>query len=106
MPGRLDRFSKQPPDGFIDWEDHYHPRTRKIPFRIRAEVFESDEAIVAVFGHEMVELAELRSLFDLWPRRRIPAGIYGECVLPNIRSNYHDRAWDYADELVQKMRES
>ena len=37
--------------------------TDKIPFLIRKDMMESDEAIVAVIGHEMYELEEIRKAF-------------------------------------------
>jgi hypothetical protein len=44
----------------IDWSWFFHKKTGKIPFLIRKDVLASDEAIVAVIGHEMFELKMLR----------------------------------------------
>ena len=46
----------------IGWEWFIHEKTGKIPFLIREDVLGSDEAIVAVIGHEMYELERLRIL--------------------------------------------
>jgi hypothetical protein len=37
----------------IDWSWFFHKKTGKIPFLIRKDIMASDEAIVAVIGHEM-----------------------------------------------------
>jgi hypothetical protein len=47
----------------IDWSWFFHKKTGKIPFLIRKDILASDEAIVAVIGHEMFELEMLRSIF-------------------------------------------
>jgi hypothetical protein len=90
-------------DQYIHWQSHYN-RFHKIRFRIHPEVLSSDEGIVAVFTHEMAELACLRELFaevKLW---RMNALDYGTHVLPEFPNNCHDKAWDKADEAVLKMR--
>jgi hypothetical protein len=46
--------------------------------RVNDSVFQSDEAIVAVLAHEMIN--------------------------PGIAKNLHDQAWDVADSLVLAMR--
>jgi hypothetical protein len=55
-------------DGRIRWEDHYN-RYGKVPFQIHPDVLTSDEAIVAVFQHEMHELSLLRRVFTLSKNR-------------------------------------
>ena len=47
----------------IQWSDLYHDVTGKIPVIIREDILASDEAIVAIFTHEMHELNALRQLF-------------------------------------------
>jgi hypothetical protein len=47
----------------IDWSWFFHTKTGKIPFLIRKDILASDEAIVAVIGHEMFELKMLQSIF-------------------------------------------
>jgi hypothetical protein len=54
----------KPEGSIVSWTDLVHDRTRKVPFRIWEGILESDEAIVAVFGHEMHELAQLRPLLQ------------------------------------------
>jgi hypothetical protein len=90
-------------DGYIYWNDHYNG-FGKIPFLIHPEVLASDEAIVAVFRHEMFELAELREVFYASEKRRMKATDYGLQVAPGHRGNFHDQAWNAADEAVLRMR--
>jgi hypothetical protein len=61
----------------------------------------SDEAIVAVIGHEMFEFEMLRSIFA----EGAPVEKWEAETSPNNRGNFHWQAWDYADELVARMRE-
>jgi hypothetical protein len=85
---------------FIDWSWFIHKKTGKIPFLIRKDILESDEAIVAVIGHEVFELEKLRSIFangatvEKWEAE----------TSPNNPGNVHSQAWDYADDLVARMR--
>jgi hypothetical protein len=73
----------------------------KVPFLIHPDVLNSDEAIVAVFAHEMHELGLLRPLLKA-------GGIsIEEChayTSPYNPGNYHDAAWEVADDLVERMR--
>src|SRR5947209_5835942 len=41
----------------ISWSWFFHKKTGKIPFLIRQDILASDEAIVAVIGHEMLEVS-------------------------------------------------
>ncbi len=91
------------PDGYMYWNDHYNA-FGKIPFRVHPEVLMSDEAIVAVFQHEMFELSELRRVFFSSDKRRMSATDYGLQVAPGYRNNFHDQAWDAADAAVLRMR--
>ncbi len=72
----------------------------KIPFVVRADVFQSDEAIVAVIGHEVYELERLREAFD----SREPIEKWEAETCPTNEGNFHCQAWDYADSLIEKMR--
>jgi hypothetical protein len=91
------------PDGYIYWKDHYNIAAR-IPFLIHPDILRSDEAIVAVFCHEMYELAELRAIFVSSRKRRLKAEDYGVHVAPGHPGNLHDQAWDAADRTVLQMR--
>lgn len=84
----------------IDWSWFFHKLTGKIPFLIRPDIMASDEAIVAVIGHEMFELAMLRSLFA----HGAPIEQWEAETSPNNPGNCHYQAWDYADHLVARMR--
>jgi hypothetical protein len=86
----------------IDWSWFFHKRTGKIPFLIRRDIFASDEAIVAVIGHEMFELECLRSIFE----NGAPIEKWEAETSPNNPGNFHWQAWNYADELVSRMRDS
>ena len=78
-------------DGYVYWKDHYN-RNGRIPFRIHPEVLTSDEAIVAVFQHEMFELAQLREVFRASRWRRMDAGDYGHQVSAGYPGNFHEQA--------------
>jgi hypothetical protein len=84
----------------IDWSWFFHKKTGKIPFLIRKDIMASDEAIVAVIGHEMFELEMLRSIFA----EGAPVERWEAETSANNPGNFHWQAWDYADELVARMR--
>ncbi len=75
--------------------------TGKVPFRIRQDIFTSDEAIVAVIAHEMYELENLHPVL-LKGETSIEQFIGLTC--PGNPGNLHDEAWDVADALVERMR--
>ncbi len=85
----------------VRWQDFYV--NERIPVKIKAEVLASDEAIVAVFAHEMHELNELRRLFE--ERETMSGAALHELIRVGVHGNLHDRAWDVADDLVRAMRE-
>jgi len=85
----------------VFWADLVHDLTNKVPFRFWPGILDSDEAIVAVFAHEMFELERLRPLL-IDGRMTIEAFIEQTC--PGSPGNLHDQAWDYADNLVERMR--
>jgi hypothetical protein len=64
----------------------------------------SDEAIVAVFQHEMHELSLLRRVFTVSENRSMVATDYGIQVSTGRPDNFHDQAWNEADKLVLRMR--
>jgi hypothetical protein len=64
------------------------------------------QAIVAVFQHEMFELEELQKVFFSSAQRRMDATDYGIQVASGHRGNFHDQAWDAADEAVLRMRKA
>jgi hypothetical protein len=103
VDARYFRWRGQPTD-FIPWTAFYSARG-KIPVLVRPEVLASDEAIVAVFAHEVYELNQLRELFaaaqGVMAARRLL-----ELVARGIPRNLHDQAWDVADACVFRMRAS
>jgi hypothetical protein len=92
-------------DQRIHWRDHYN-RDGKIPFLINPDILTSDEAIVAVFQHEICELLMLRRVFIHSPDQSMSATDYGIQVSTGRTGNYHDQAWDEADKIVSRMRRS
>ncbi len=96
-PGRV------PPDKVYTWESFYN-RFEKIPVKVRPEVLASDEHAVAVISHEMFELNNLRRLFSESPSGQMTATELGGNINPGIPGNLHDRAWDFADQMVKRLR--
>jgi hypothetical protein len=90
-------------DGRIHWEDHYN-REGKIPFQVHPEVLTSDEAIVAVFRHETFELSLVREVFAQSTDGTMNQADYGIQTSVGRPGNFHDLAWDEADEIVFRMR--
>lgn len=84
----------------VGWEDMLN-RFGKVPFVIRHDIMESDEAIVAVFAHEMYELQQLRPLLE---KGRVTIEEFGAHTSPTNPGNFHFEAWDRADNLVESMR--
>jgi hypothetical protein len=90
------------PDGaIVYWSDLVHDRTGKVPFRIWEGILNSDEAIVAVFAHEMHELEEVRPLLQ---QGNVSIGEFIGMTCPGNPGNLHDEAWEVADKLVEQMR--
>jgi hypothetical protein len=85
----------------IYWSWLFHKQTGKIPFLIRRDIMQSDEAIVAVIGHEMFELEKMRIAFGA---DGAPIEHWQAEADPDNEGNFHWQAWDYADELVARMR--
>ena len=92
---------KEPAGTMIHWSSLFHKITGKIPFLIRKDIMKSDEAIVAVMGHEMYELEEMRKAFG---ENGAPIEHWLAEAHPDREANFHWQAWDYADTLVAKMR--
>ena len=90
------------PNEMISW-DRFYNQFEQIPVRVNPVVLESDEAIVAVFGHEMHELNSLRALFEA-NGGAMRAGELARLIQEGIPRNLHDEAWDVADRLVNAMR--
>lgn len=92
---------KEPAGTMIYWYSLFHKQTGKIPFLIRQDILRSDEAIVAVIGHEMYELEKMKSAFG---KNGAPIEHWQAEAHPDSEGNFHWQAWDYADELVSAMR--
>jgi hypothetical protein len=92
---------KEPAGTIIHWSWLFHKRTDRIPFLLRKDILGSDEAIVAVIGHEMFELEAMRNAFA---EKGAPIEHWLAEARPDNEGNFHWQAWDYADELVARMR--
>jgi hypothetical protein len=91
----------KPEGSIVSWSDLVHHKTGKVPFRIWPGILNSDEAIVAVFAHELHELEQLRSLLQQG-RTTIEEFIGLTCS--GNPGNFHDEAWEVADRAVERMR--
>jgi hypothetical protein len=90
-------------DGRMYLRDHYN-RDGKIPFQVHPDVLTSDEAIVAVFQHEMYELSLIREVFIQSRDGSMDGTDYGIQTAAGRPGNLHDLAWDEADKVVRQMR--
>lgn len=84
----------------VVWEDLLN-RFGKVPFIVRRDIMESDEAIVAVIAHEV---HELQGLMPLLCHGGITIEEFGAHTSPTNPGNLHFEAWDVADEIVEEMR--
>jgi hypothetical protein len=93
------------PSKLVRWDDFYNQDLDQLLVRVEQTVFQSDEAIVAVLGHEMHEINHLKRLFEesggAMTYRRLHY-----LISAGIKGNLHDEAWDVADKLVANMRKS
>ncbi len=98
-------FSKHgsDPNQRINWTEFYDRDLDELVVSVSDKVFESDEAIVAVYAHEMHELNSLRELFEASGGSMSMKRLH-DLINPGIAKNLHDQAWDVADKLVAKMR--
>ncbi|MGD0896341.1 MAG: hypothetical protein ABR915_00810 [Thermoguttaceae bacterium] len=90
----------KPSGALVGWSDMLNIAGR-VPFIVRPDILRSDEAIVAVFTHEMYELAELRPLLE---KGSMTIEHYIAETREGNPGNLHERAWDVADAAVEKMR--
>lgn len=91
---------RKPAGQIVVWADLLN-RYGQVPFLVRRDILESDEAIVAVFAHEMHELHCLKPLLH---QGRLTIEQFGAITAPENHGNLHDEAWDVADKLVAQMR--
>jgi hypothetical protein len=89
----------------IRWDDFYNKDLDQLLVRVEQSIFESDEAIVAILGHEMHELNNLRRLFEEGGGSMTYRRLH-YLINPGIKGNLHDQAWDVADKLVAEMRKA
>jgi len=91
------------PNKMVRWEEFYDKHLDGLVVLIKENVFQSDEAIVAILAHEMHELSELRRIFEESGGALSRRKLYN-LINPGIARNLHDQAWDVADRLVLAMR--
>jgi hypothetical protein len=72
-----------------------------VTMRLRPDVLESDEAIVAVLRHETYELENLALKLEREPMTNLQVH---DALRPGKLDNFHDQAWDIADLEVLRMR--
>lgn len=87
----------------VYWHDHFH-RNGRVPFRIHPDILTSDEAIVAVFQHEMYELSLIEEVCVQSGDGSMDGTDYGIQTSVGLPGNSHDLAWDEADKAVLRMR--
>jgi hypothetical protein len=75
----------------------------QVPVHLRPSVLESDEAIVAVFAHEVHEITSLREHFDA-NNGVLQAAQVCHLISPDVPRNLHSEAVEVADKLVLWMR--
>jgi hypothetical protein len=92
----------KPVRGRVAWSDLVNDKTGKVPIIIRSDILESDEAIVAVFAHELFEIERFREVVRRSDAITIEVFIANHT--PDNPGNFHDQAWDVADALVRRMR--
>ena len=84
----------KPAGTIVFWSDLVHDLTGRVPFRIWPGILSSDEAIVAVFAHELFELEKLRPILEEGATR---IEDFIAITRPGNPGNLHDQAWDHAD---------
>lgn len=87
-------------NNLIRWTDFY--KQGNIPIRIRPEVLRSDEAILAVFSHEIHEIQSLRTIFSE-SGGAIRSGRLYELIQPP-NGILHQEAVNIGDNLVRQLR--
>ena len=85
----------------VYWADLVNGSIGKVPFLIRPDVLQSDEAIVGVFGHEMYVLDAVRPLVN---KGQTTIEQFLALTRHDCPGNLHEEAWEDADDLVERRR--
>lgn len=93
---------RKPAGGEVRWSDLVNARTGRVPIIIRPDILESDEAIVAVFAHELHEIEGFRKIVGRRGSISIEEFIANHAW--DNPGNLHDEGWTIADALVRRMR--
>lgn len=100
--GQLGKYLGDDPSKVMTWDGMAHDLTGKIPVRISNELLTSDESAVAHIAHESFELGNFEAEGQ-WTQRfyiqQTAAPAQG-----GLQASWHSQAWDYADQIVLKMR--
>jgi hypothetical protein len=75
-----------------------------IVVKVRPEILQKDESILAIFGHETKEIAELKKIFADNEGGLSASRLHGLIGHPN--GSIHQEAVRYGDELVHRFRAS
>lgn len=108
-PGTFARYfqSKRAlrPEEYVTWDEFFYEieGDQYIPVSFNRDLLASDEAIVAVFAHEIYEINELRKLFEA-SGGRMTARQLRALIEPSAHGKLHEAAWEEADKLVHAMR--
>ena len=97
------RHKKYRAGDFVDWDDLFVGDAIRV--RLSDQILASDEAIVAVLGHEMHEVNGLRKLFEA-NEFRLRADQLFRRIEPGFKGNLHWEAWGISDKLVMAMRKA
>jgi hypothetical protein len=90
----------KPPGGTVVLDDLLN-KFGQVPFIVRADILESDEAIVAVIAHEM---HELNGLLPLLREGQLTIEQFNAHTSATNFGNLHYEAWDIADKLVEEIQ--
>jgi hypothetical protein len=90
----------KPPGGIVVLDDLLN-KFAEVPFIVRPDILKSDEAIVAVFAHEM---HELNGLLPLLREGQLTIEQFNAHTSATNLGNLHYEAWDIADRFVEEMR--
>jgi hypothetical protein len=86
----------------VSWDD-VAPGGEHISIRVNPKILASDEEIIATFAHEMHEIELLEEAFAT-TGERMPASKLRSLI--DARGVLHSQAWDFADALIQSLRET
>lgn len=87
-------------DERVRWAEDMLNIDGKVPFMLRSDILASDEAIIAVIAHEL-----LKALRRMLQGKGISSSTFIAHTSPSNPGNFHDKAWEFADALIQRFRQ-